>query len=131
MTKEELITEAVDILSKEVIKEIDILTLISRFRQEIRLHNPSTIMFLAGKQFGVSAGEMISKSQERPCVYARGFYTKYMRKFNKSYASLGQIFGGRCHATMMSCLRTVDNIINHESDFALKWVAFEEDVKKL
>ena len=124
MTKEELITEAVDILSKEVIKEIDILTLISRFRQEIRLHNPSTIMFLAGKQFGVSTGEMISKSQERPCVYARGFYTK-------SYASLGQIFGGRGHATMMSCLRTVDNIINHESDFALKWVSFEEDVKKL
>lgn len=131
MTKEELITEAVGILSGDVVDEVGMMSLISRYKDGELKRNPNLVMTLAGNQFGVTVGAMLSPSQERVNVYARGFYTKYMRQqFNKSYASIGKLFGKK-HDTMMSCLKTVNNIIESEADFCLKWVTFEEQINKL
>lgn len=63
-------------------------------------------------RYGISLSEVISKSRKREVVEARYICYKLLKEHTRfSLASIGQIFGGFDHATVLHGIITINNLI--------------------
>lgn len=72
------------------------------------------IMIGVGKRFGLTQEQLISKSRKREIVTARqmGFYIIKNRYDGRiSLSSIGSLYGGRDHATVLHGIKTVNDLI--------------------
>lgn len=68
--------------------------------------------------FNVKRNDKSSKRiYVRPRQISCYFMRKYWEHYGFSYPKIGDIFGGKDHATIMSSIRTVNNLIETDKDF--------------
>ena len=131
MTKEELKVKVCELIDRPVIPEVEILAAIIECNKHSVINDFNPIFMLSCQIFGVSMEDALSTSQQREHHYARMFYAKYLKSFNVSLQSIADKLGRKAHGTIISGLKTIDNVINTEKYYKEKWDQYLKNVAQL
>lgn len=81
--------------------------------------------------FGVDNKSFNSKNRKRELVFARSAAMHLCKKYTtQSVSRIGSIIGGRDHATVLHALKSVDDLLETDSDFKEKYEAVESALKE-
>lgn len=81
--------------------------------------------------FGVDNKSFNSKNRKRELVFARSAAMHLCKKYTtQSVSRIGSIIGGRDHATVLHALKSVDDLLETDSDFKEKYEAVETALKE-
>lgn len=81
--------------------------------------------------FGVDNKSFNSKNRKRELVFARSAAMHLCKKYTtQSVSRIGSIIGGRDHATVLHALKSVDDLLETDSDFKEKYEAVESTLKE-
>ncbi len=133
MNREDMIKQAVILMRKHEINEFDLCELIKRFkgyRAQI-VSDPKTVMYFASETFEVSSERALSESRDRPLVYARAFYSKYMRSLGiYSYSEIGRQLN-RTHASIINAVQNANDWIEFDRELSGKWSVFKYKIDEM
>lgn len=81
--------------------------------------------------FGVDNKSFNSKNRKRELVFARSAAMHLCKKYTtQSVSRIGSIIGGRDHATVLHALKSVDDLLETDSEFKEKYEAVEIALKE-
>lgn len=81
--------------------------------------------------FGVDNKSFNSKNRKRELVFARSAAMHLCKKYTtQSVSRIGSIIGGRDHATVLHALKSVDDLLETDSEFKEKYEAVETALKE-
>lgn len=79
--------------------------------------------------FGVDMKSINSKSRKREIVFARQAAMSLCKKYTTvSVSRIGQVVGGRDHATVLHALKNVEDLLATDSEFKNKFIAAENKI---
>lgn len=79
--------------------------------------SPQEIVALVARYFEISAEQLASPSRKREIVQARQLAMYLVRnELDVSYANIGDLFGGRDHATVMHSVEKVEGLLEKDDD---------------
>lgn len=97
-----------------------------------RLRNATSkrILSIITKETDTSIDDIISKTRKREVVQARQMYHHFMRKYTKlSLTRIGDMTGGREHATVLHSLKTVNNLVETDKSFAFMFYSIKSKIE--
>lgn len=81
--------------------------------------------------FGVDSKSFNSKTRKRELVFARSAAMHLCKKYTtQSVSRIGEIIGGRDHATVLHALKSVDDLLETDHDFKDKYQAVESSLRE-
>jgi len=79
---------------------------------------PNVAISACADSFGVTIEDIISKTREQSVVFARHAFCLMVRKFTRlPLREIGELLGGRDHATILHSVKTATNLIEYDDQF--------------
>tara|TARA_R100001510_G_C7491292_1_gene98992 strand:+ start:77 stop:499 length:423 start_codon:yes stop_codon:yes gene_type:complete len=79
---------------------------------------PNVALNSCSDSFGVTSEEIISRTREQNVVFARHAFCLMVRKFTRlPLREIGELIGGRDHATVLHSVKTAENLIEYDDQF--------------
>lgn len=85
------------------------------------------IIQIVQSTFGIDSKTFNSKTRKREVVFARQAAMHLCKKHtSQSVSRIGNLVGGRDHATVLHALKSVDELLNSDEDFKGKYMEAEK-----
>lgn len=89
------------------------------------------IIQIVQSTFGIDNKTFNSKTRKREVVFARQAAMHLCKKYTtQSVSRIGTIVGGRDHATVLHAIKSVDDLLETDSDFREKYESVEAQLKE-
>lgn len=98
---------------------------------EQRVITCENIIQIVQSTFGIDNKTFNSKTRKREVVYARQAAMHLSDKYTTlSKSRIGELIGGRDHATVLHALKSVDDLLETDTDFKEKYTTVEAQLKE-
>ena len=98
-------------------------------RVEARVVTTESILALVTENFGIDQKSILCKSRRQDYVLARQAAMSLCKKYTtQSVSHIGQVIGGRDHATVLHAIKSVEKLLETDKTFREKYTAVEKAI---